>query len=359
MVVFIWYLYVCVYNVFYHIHAACAGIGKSTLLRALEHTAPPECVFLRIDAGSLFKSEEGASERALADVFSLAHAHVRVRRSGGGVCESKSLAVVVLDHVDMLSPAPSKSLDLSSEQKQTTHVLQHAVSLIDACAGTSVVCVGVTNRWSAVAPALRANGKLNVRVQVNPFSLQERRDVLERLLAHTDTQLLSVEGFENADAVASHLAEATFGYSGADLCALARALMWEAARKSANTDTHTLVLSESAFQGVMRASSSSLLSASSFNVLSQAQRDRVECPGGMGALMQELEMELVFPITHAQAYAALQTRLGVKPPSGLLFYGPTGTGKTMCAQYLAARTNMNTFHVNASELVSKFIGGSV
>lgn len=49
---------------------------------------------------------------------------------------------------------------------------------------------------------------------------------------------------------------------------------------------------------------------------------------------------------------------GLKPPRGLLLYGPSGTGKTLIARVLAKECGARVFVINGGEVMSKFYGES-
>ncbi|XP_055354969.1 spastin-like isoform X2 [Paramacrobiotus metropolitanus] len=48
----------------------------------------------------------------------------------------------------------------------------------------------------------------------------------------------------------------------------------------------------------------------------------------------------------------------LRPPRGVLLFGPTGNGKTLLAKACAAQTNYNFMNLTASVLVSKWVGDS-
>ena len=52
------------------------------------------------------------------------------------------------------------------------------------------------------------------------------------------------------------------------------------------------------------------------------------------------------------------TKMGIKPPKGVLLYGPPGCGKTILARALAAECGANMILVRGPEILSKWVGES-
>jgi transitional endoplasmic reticulum ATPase len=48
--------------------------------------------------------------------------------------------------------------------------------------------------------------------------------------------------------------------------------------------------------------------------------------------------------------------LGIKPPRGVLLYGPPGSGKTLLARAIANETGAFFFLINGPEIMSKMAG---
>jgi len=51
-------------------------------------------------------------------------------------------------------------------------------------------------------------------------------------------------------------------------------------------------------------------------------------------------------------------RLGIRPPQGILLYGPPGCSKTLLAKAVATESEMNFIAVKGPELLSKWVGDS-
>jgi len=48
--------------------------------------------------------------------------------------------------------------------------------------------------------------------------------------------------------------------------------------------------------------------------------------------------------------------MGLKPPAGIMLYGPPGCSKTMIAKALATESGLNFIAVKGPELFSKYVG---
>lgn len=74
--------------------------------------------------------------------------------------------------------------------------------------------------------------------------------------------------------------------------------------------------------------------------------------GGLDKQIEELREAVVYPITHKELY----DNIGIRPPKGVLMFGPPGTGKTMMARACAAQTNACFLKLAGPQLVQMFIG---
>eukprot|EP00933_Yihiella_yeosuensis_P016039 TRINITY_DN13849_c0_g1_i1.p1 TRINITY_DN13849_c0_g1~~TRINITY_DN13849_c0_g1_i1.p1 ORF type:complete len:804 (+),score=184.09 TRINITY_DN13849_c0_g1_i1:75-2486(+) len=74
--------------------------------------------------------------------------------------------------------------------------------------------------------------------------------------------------------------------------------------------------------------------------------------GGCKKAMAQIREMIELPLRHPQLFKTL----GVKPPRGVLLYGPPGCGKTLIARAVANETGAFFFLINGPEVMSKMAG---
>ena len=74
--------------------------------------------------------------------------------------------------------------------------------------------------------------------------------------------------------------------------------------------------------------------------------------GGCRKQMAKIREMIELPLRHPQLFKTL----GVKPPKGVLLYGPPGSGKTLIAKAIANETGAFFFILNGPEIMSKMAG---
>jgi len=74
--------------------------------------------------------------------------------------------------------------------------------------------------------------------------------------------------------------------------------------------------------------------------------------GGCGPQMSKIREMIELPLRHPNLFKVL----GVKPPKGVLLFGPPGSGKTLIAKAIANETGAFFFILNGPEIMSKMQG---
>ena len=76
--------------------------------------------------------------------------------------------------------------------------------------------------------------------------------------------------------------------------------------------------------------------------------------GGVRKQMAQIRELVELPIQHPQLFKSI----GVKPPKGILLYGPPGLGKTLISRAVANETGAFFFLINGPKIMSKLAGES-
>jgi len=76
--------------------------------------------------------------------------------------------------------------------------------------------------------------------------------------------------------------------------------------------------------------------------------------GGLDDIKQQLKEIVEWPLKNPESF----DRIGIKPPKGVLLYGPPGCGKTLLARAVANESGANFISVKGPEVYSKWVGES-
>ena len=76
--------------------------------------------------------------------------------------------------------------------------------------------------------------------------------------------------------------------------------------------------------------------------------------GGLSDEIQRIREMVELPLKHPELFH----RLNIDPPKGVLFYGPSGTGKTLLVKAVSQESNAYFIPINGPEIMSKFYGAS-
>ncbi len=221
-----------------------------------------------------------------------------------------------------------------------------------------IVIIGATNRPDAVDQALRRPGRFDREIEIRPPDTKGRKDILQ---VHTRNMPLVDEGPDKVDL--DKIAELTNGYTGADLAALSKEAAIAALRrfmqeKKINFDTPQIpadVLKElkvtmNDFMEAMKSVQPTLLREVYVEVPTVHWSDI----GGLDNVKQQLREAVEWPMRFPQLFE----KTGIRPPKGVLLFGPPGTGKTMLAKAVATESNANFIAVRGPEVLSKWVGES-
>jgi transitional endoplasmic reticulum ATPase len=89
-------------------------------------------------------------------------------------------------------------------------------------------------------------------------------------------------------------------------------------------------------------------------VMVEVPKVKWEDVAGLEDVKQALKEAVEWPLKNPESFK----RLGIRPPRGILLYGPPGCGKTYIVKALASEASANFISVKGPELLSKWVGES-
>ncbi|HXX87264.1 MAG TPA: CDC48 family AAA ATPase [Candidatus Acidoferrum sp.] len=308
------------------------GCGKTLLARAVANES--EANFFSINGPEIMSKFYGESEARLREIFQQA--------------QQNAPSIIFIDELDAIAP---KREEVTGEVER--RVVAQLLALMDGLSGRgNVIVIGATNRPGALDPALRRPGRFDREIEIGVPDKQGRYEILQ---IHTRGMPLAT------DVDLKKLSDMTHGYTGADLSALGR----ETAMKALRRYLPQINLEEErippAVLEKMEVTMDDFSNAYK-EVTPTAMREvYIEVPtvhwddiGGLDEAKQELKEAVEWPLKSPEIFK----RLGIKPPKGILIYGPPGCGKTLLARGVATESEANFITIKGPEVFSKWVGES-
>ncbi|MBN1358313.1 CDC48 family AAA ATPase [Candidatus Bathyarchaeota archaeon] len=319
------------------------GCGKTLLARAVANES--EANFYSINGPEIMSKFYGESEARLREIFQQA--------------QQNAPSIIFVDELDAIAP---KREEVTGEVER--RVVAQLLALMDGLSGRgNVIVIGATNRPGALDPALRRPGRFDREIEIGVPDKQGRHEVLQ---IHTRGMPLhgieKPEGEKSGDDVdLKKLAEMTHGYTGADLSALGRETAMKALRRylpqinleEERIPPEVLEKMEVKMDDFVNAYKEVTPTAMREVYIEIASVNWSEI-GGLNEVKQHLKEAVEWPLKNPEIFS----RLGIKPPKGILLYGPPGCGKTMLARAVATESEANFISIKGPEVFSKWVGES-
>jgi transitional endoplasmic reticulum ATPase len=308
------------------------GCGKTLLARAVANES--EANFFSINGPEIMSKFYGESEARLREIFQQA--------------QQNAPSIIFIDELDAIAP---KREDVTGEVER--RVVAQLLALMDGLSGRgNVIVIGATNRPSALDPALRRPGRFDREIEIGVPDKSGRHEILQ---IHTRGMPLA------QDVDLKKLSEMTHGYTGADVSALCRETAMKALRRylpQINLEEERIppsVLEK------MEVTMNDFFNAYKETTPTAMREVYIEVPtihwddiGGLEEVKQDLKEAVEWPLKNPEVFE----KLGIKPPKGILLYGPPGCGKTLLARAVATESEANFITIKGPEVFSKWVGES-
>lgn len=335
------------------------GTGKTSLARLCARDSGVN--FFSVNGPEVVSQYHGESEQALHEVFDSA--------------SQAAPSVLFIDELDAIAPARKDGGEALSER-----IVSTLSKLIDGDGvnrnGVLVICA--TNRLDSIDPALRRTGRLDKEIEIGVPSPNQRLEILNVLVSAMEHSL--------SDEQVQHLAIATHGFVGADLAALCNEAGFNCLKryvkyKYSHDYLHQTSISHKEISVHVKGTNANgdnfLNGIEEECVLQVAFEDfekarmrvgpsamrevKLEIPkvnwedvGGQREVKNQLMEAVIWPQKHQDAFK----QIGIRPPTGVLMFGPPGCSKTLMARAVASEARLNFLAVKGPELFSKWVGES-
>ncbi len=308
------------------------GTGKTLIARAI--ASEVKLHFIKVDGPEIIHKFYGESEAKLREIFEEA--------------ARQAPSVIFIDEIDAIAP---KRADVLGDVEK--RVVAQLLALMDGMVPRGhVVVIGATNIPEKVDPALRRPGRFDREITIPVPNAEGRRTILK---IHSRRMPLAPE--VNLE----RLAQVTPGFVGADLQALCKEAGMVAFRR------YLQVLGGGSPEAFPKTPENLQITLEDFltalrEIEPSATREffterptvRWEDVGGL----QEIKAALISVVDWPSRYPELFDAGRLSPARGILFTGPSGTGKTLMAKALAHKTGLNFISISGPILFSKWLGES-
>lgn len=297
-----------------------SGVGKSMLCKAFAGDFK-NCQTIFIDSWKIFSKFYGESESNLKKHFDDAFSLYPLP------------TIIVIDEISNICPKN----DSSDAIRRVASLLASLMDSLHAKRQASKVFVlANTNKLENIDPSIRRSGRFDTEIEIPVPTREVREAILSKMING------QIDGKEIAE-ISKH----THGFVGSDLQNLIK--------KSTEMvkNEHGEISVSLRTENLMR--NLSLVKPSALReLLVEKPNIRWSDIGGMKDLKLKLKQIVEWPINHPETFE----RLGIKPPRGLLMFGPPGCSKTMIAKALATESNLNFISIKGSDLFSMWVGES-
>ncbi|KAJ2557247.1 AAA+-type ATPase [Coemansia sp. RSA 1933] len=311
------------------------GTGKTLVARTVAKSS--NAYFTVINGAEITNKYYGESEKMITSI---------VREA-----QDNSPSIVFIDEIDALCPKRS-----DSDSEAGKRIVATLLTLMDGTQTTSsdrVFFIGATNRPNAIDPALRRPGRFDQEIEIPIPDKQARLSILNKKLDRMPNTLSEMQR--------SILAAELHGFVGADIEALVREAGIHAIRQFSCQEVESKTNGKNVELDMLCIGYENIRHALNIVKPSSMREIMLEIPnvswddiGGQQDTKEQLKEAVDWPLNHAEAFR----RLGIRPPKGVLLYGPPGCSKTLTAKALATEAKVNFIAVRGPELFSKWVGES-
>jgi len=313
------------------------GTGKTLIAKALK-TETGASIHI-ISGPEIVSPFQGKSEEVLRKKFEDARANAP--------------AIILIDEIDSLLPRRDMLRSEASHGLVAT-----MLTLMDGLNDMQgVIVIGTTNRLGEIDLAFRRPGRLEYEIMIGAPDKAGRKKILE--IQTRNMPLSEKDDKGKLNKVLESLADATPGYTGADIASLCReagrcALFRYFTDEQLSSghmlpDPKMVVLATDFLEAMKNVQPSAMRSTMVEDVPDDITFDKI---GGLTEIKKLLGDSILPDIAPGDIPSL------VKPAKGVLLYGASGVGKTMIARATANKCGARLITLRGPEIHRKWFGES-
>jgi transitional endoplasmic reticulum ATPase len=308
------------------------GTGKTLIARAI--ASETKLHFFRVNGPEIIHKFYGESEARLREIFEEA--------------ARQAPSIIFIDEIDAISPKRAEVL--GDVEKR---VVAQLLALMDGMVSRGqVIVIGATNIPEIIDPALRRPGRFDREIVLPVPNIEGRKSILK---IHSRRMPLA------SDVDLDRLAQITHAFVGADLEALCKEAGMVALRRYLPLEGENQFASILPTPDQLQITMEDFLTAlreieptATREFFTERSTVRWHHVGGLIPIKEALMSIVDWPMKYPELFASGK----VSPPRGILFTGPSGTGKTLMAKALAGETGLNFISIGGPMIFSKWLGES-
>ena len=306
------------------------GCGKTLLARAIAHETNAN--FIYVSGPEIIQKLYGESEARLRKIFDDA--------------AKRAPTIIFFDEIDSLAPKRDRV-----EGEVEKRVVAQLLSLMDGlqARGDGIV-MAATNRPDSIDLALRRPGRFDREIAIGVPNAHGRAGDSGNLFAlHAGrTGCRSCGIGRGHSRLHRRGSRRTLPRGGDGFIAATIAGTRTGGRPGATRHTG----GNGGYHGGLYGGSRGGQPSGLRELAVEVPNVRWDDVGGLEEIKAALQEAISWPLEQP----GLFEQAGLRPPRGILLYGPPGNGKTLIVKALASQSNLNFISIKGPELLSKYVG---
>ncbi|KAM3133215.1 hypothetical protein pb186bvf_014643 [Paramecium bursaria] len=289
------------------------GSGKTYLAKAIcrdlyeKHNLT---IFIK-NGAEIVASLSGESEKNIRQIFQQA--------------QELSPSVILIDDIDVIAG----DRDKASKQMERRVVTQ-LMGCVDSLPN-NVFLIATTSHPDSLDPGLRRSGRFDKEIMINVPTDSQRQDIINKIIQQLKTD--QIDTYE--------LSRITPGFVASDLNALCKEAAVEAVTRLRYREEIVNIIQKDFNLALKKVQPTA--KREGFAVIPDVTWNDI---GSLQDLRQQLLQCIVLPIQNPEIFQ----KFAVRPPAGVLLWGPPGCGKTLLAK--------GCCQLKGPEILNKYVGES-